>query len=262
MSWHDFHALSGPRQRNHFKVLHRIISSQDERITALKDFNDQLVLSSKGHVLAIEAMHSNLAALKKELLKAKLAIEAKSDGVPAEVKDLQEKLQACLADLAEQNIENADLNAAVKAKDAVIEDLQAKLASRSCVKCPLARQTLSKNNAELLLARGAKTLLATQLAEAKAAAVTSRGDADALSKQVLRLKKTIDQLKTQIQVKEHDSGIKVAGASPSKVAGLAGENFGAITIDEESASMDIQADGVQIPASITSSPVKRHAPGN
>ena len=109
MSWHDFHAMAGPRQRNHFKVLHRIISSQDERITALKDFNEQLVLSSKGHVLAIEAMHSNLAALKKELLKAKIAIEAKTDGKSVEISDLQKKLQDTLAELAEKNVENTDL---------------------------------------------------------------------------------------------------------------------------------------------------------
>ena len=45
ISWHDFHAMPGPRQRNHYKVLHKIIASQDDKITSLKDFNDQLVLS-------------------------------------------------------------------------------------------------------------------------------------------------------------------------------------------------------------------------
>ena len=258
MPWHDFHAMAGPKQRNHYKMLHKIIASQDERITALKDFNEQLVLSSKGHVLAIEAMHTNLAALKKELLKAKLAIEAKSDGAPAEITELQSKLQATLADLAEKNVENADLKAELKSKGTVIEDLQAKIASRSCAKCPLAKQTLSKYNAELCLARGAKTLLSAQLAEAEAAAVTSRSNADALSKQVFRLKQTNDQLKRQLQLRENDSGM--VGASPRKDTGLAGKSFGSISIDEESASMDIQADCVQIPVSSTSSPVKRHAP--
>ena len=91
--------------------------------------------------------------------------------------------------------------------------------------------------------------------------MSARGNAEALSKTVLKLNKTIEQLKRQIQLRESDSGIgKLVGASPSKGAGLAGKGFASISTGEESAAMDVEADGVQIPASITSSPVKRHAP--
>ena len=257
--WWEFKKLNSEKQRNYYKAIHRILAQQDEKLVSLKELNDQLVLSSKGHVLAIESMYEKMSELKSELLKAKIAIEENpADGEPAE---MQLKLQQTLEDLADKNLQISDLNATVKQKDAVISDLQAQLALRSCVKCPLARQALSKNNADLSSARGAISKLKSELAESNAATVNARGSAEALSKEVFKLSKTIEQLKRQANLREGDSGIgKLVGASPSKGTGLAGEKFGSISVAEESTSMDIEADGVQIPASVTSSPVKRRSP--
>ena len=273
-----FEQLKYDKRRAYFNVLHRIIKGQDEKLAALKDLNEQQALSAQGHVIAIKSMNENIKSLKKELLAAKMQIEAndmcaKISGTVAavsqagvapslpDVDELRAKPDSTLAELAEKNLIINDLRAeavekdkAIVAKDKAIADLKCAVLPPPCSQCPLAKLAMAKLNAKLADTRAV-------LSGVKEASDKRTNELELVTKNLhSELRKSRAQLNTfklRHGPLESDSGIKV-GAGLCKVACPAGKTD-ASTGDDESmpVEVDMAAEEVQIPASMTSSPVKR-----